>query len=104
MSRLDTTTQWLIKQPIFVAFALFNYLYFVLKCGPDFMRNRPAYELRLVMLAYNAIQVVVNIWLAVYVSYINCTTLKTLMCIHTTHQWRLTVHRPFAGFTIKMAT
>lgn len=44
------------------------YLYVVLKWGPEYMRNRKAFNLRKVMLAYNAAQVVYNMFLFMFVS------------------------------------
>lgn len=54
--------------PVTITGILGGYLYFVNKCGQEFMKDRKAYSLRYVMLTYNALQVVANIWLSGYVS------------------------------------
>lgn len=43
------------------------YLMFVLKIGPKMMKDRPAYELKNLMIAYNAFQVIFSIWLSALV-------------------------------------
>lgn len=48
-----------------------SYLFTVLKWGPEFMRNRKPYDLRAVMLTYNAVQVIYNVLLCILVSYIS---------------------------------
>lgn len=52
-----------MRQPLFFVFVIFNYYYFVRKCGPAWMAQRPAFELRSLMLAYNALQVAFNLGL-----------------------------------------
>ncbi|XP_074036567.1 very long chain fatty acid elongase 7 [Leptinotarsa decemlineata] len=40
------------------------YLYFVLKLGPELMKNRKPFDLRNVIIIYNAIQIVINTYVA----------------------------------------
>ncbi|CAH0554792.1 unnamed protein product [Brassicogethes aeneus] len=55
---------WLFMQsPIPVISILVIYLYFVLKLGPNLMKNREAYNLKYVMIVYNAYQVIFSTWL-----------------------------------------
>lgn len=42
---------------------LFSYLYFVFQCGPRFMKNRPAYELKSFIKFYNIFQIISNAYL-----------------------------------------
>lgn len=56
----ETLWQSTVKEPVFIVAVLFAYLYFVLKCGPAFMKNRQPYKLRSLMLVYNAFQVLFN--------------------------------------------
>ncbi|KAL0132104.1 hypothetical protein PUN28_000105 [Cardiocondyla obscurior] len=42
---------------------IFAYLYFVLGCGPRFMKNRPPYSLKTFIQVYNIVQIVANSWL-----------------------------------------
>lgn len=46
------------------------YLLFVLKLGPNMMENRKPFNIKYVMLVYNAIQTIYNAWLIIWVSYI----------------------------------
>ncbi|KOC64048.1 Elongation of very long chain fatty acids protein 1 [Habropoda laboriosa] len=52
-----------IGSPILIPLILFSYLYFVLKCGPDFMKNRKPYNLKTFTQFYNVFQVLVNIFI-----------------------------------------
>lgn len=55
---------WLFMQsPVPVTTILVIYLYFVLKLGPQLMKNREAFNLKYVMIAYNAYQVLFSTWL-----------------------------------------
>ena len=56
---------WLLMgSPGPVILILAAYLLFVLKIGPKMMENRPAFELKTLMIAYNAFQVVFSVYLA----------------------------------------
>ncbi|XP_063704326.1 very long chain fatty acid elongase 4-like [Culicoides brevitarsis] len=56
--------QWfLMKSPGPVFFILISYLSFVLFIGPRFMRNRKPFELKTIIIAYNAMQVVISAFL-----------------------------------------
>lgn len=52
-----------MHSPIPVTSILLAYLYFVLKLGPKLMENRPAYDLKNVLVIYNAYQVIFSTWL-----------------------------------------
>ncbi|KAI5637476.1 GNS1/SUR4 family domain-containing protein [Phthorimaea operculella] len=54
---------FLMRSPYPIIFILVTYLFFVLHCGRKFMENRPAYELRNVLLVYNAFQVVYSLYM-----------------------------------------
>ncbi|CAB3220396.1 unnamed protein product [Arctia plantaginis] len=73
MATLDNNSFWdfkgieeyndgklLIRTPYPVAFILISYLWFVLKIGPNYMKNRPPFNLRNLLVAYNAFQVVIT--------------------------------------------
>ncbi|XP_050310219.1 elongation of very long chain fatty acids protein AAEL008004 [Anthonomus grandis grandis] len=58
------TSEWfLMSNPIPVAVILFSYLYFVLKCGPEYMKNKKPYSLNRILMFYNLIQVAWNLWI-----------------------------------------
>lgn len=52
-----------ILNPLYVTLLLSAYLAFVYKWGPQFMEKRKPFGLRKLMIAYNAIQVVANLYL-----------------------------------------
>lgn len=52
-----------MKSPLPVVTILVTYLYFVLILGPKIMEKRKAYDLKGVMIAYNAYQVLFSLWL-----------------------------------------
>ncbi|XP_026666719.1 elongation of very long chain fatty acids protein 7-like [Ceratina calcarata] len=54
---------WIFKNSALpLAFITFSYLYFVLKCGPKYMQNKPAYKLKTFIRYFNISQIVVNAW------------------------------------------
>lgn len=56
---------WLLMgSPAPVVLILAAYLLFVLKIGPKMMENRPAFELKNLMIAYNGFQVIFSVYLA----------------------------------------
>ncbi|XP_046400868.1 elongation of very long chain fatty acids protein AAEL008004-like [Ischnura elegans] len=58
------TSSWpLVGSPFPGLCILAAYLYFVRRLGPSLMANRPAMDLRNILVVYNAFQVVVNAWL-----------------------------------------
>lgn len=56
-----------LRQPLFFVSVLAAYHYFVRKCGPAWMERRQAFDLRTIMLAYNAFQVLFNLALFLHV-------------------------------------
>ncbi|XP_067214558.1 very long chain fatty acid elongase AAEL008004-like isoform X1 [Linepithema humile] len=57
------TRNWLfISSPFEVIFITLAYLYFVLRFGPRYMKNKPPYKLKTFILVYNIIQILANIW------------------------------------------
>lgn len=66
----ETVDSWFLMSspgPVFTIVAA--YLVLVLKIGPTFMKNRKAYNLKNVMIAYNAFQVCYSIWMCRTVMY-----------------------------------
>ncbi|KAL6448926.1 hypothetical protein ACFW04_000582 [Cataglyphis niger] len=58
------TNNWLFINSIYqVPFLLIAYLYFVLRCGPQYMKNRSSYSLKTFMKFYNIFQIIANAWL-----------------------------------------
>lgn len=44
------------------------YVYFVTYWGQQYMKSRPAYDLKNIIKVYNLIQIVVNLYIGIYVS------------------------------------
>lgn len=59
-----------MRHPLVNGIVIAAYLFTVLKWGPEYMKNRKPYDLRAVMLTYNAVQVIFNVLLCIFVSYI----------------------------------
>lgn len=54
---------FLMSSPLPVLSILVVYLYFVIKLGPQLMRNRQAFELKRILVVYNLYQVLFSVWL-----------------------------------------
>lgn len=52
----------LMSSPLPAMAICLAYIFIVKVLGPKFMENRPAYDLRRVLLFYNLFQIVVNVW------------------------------------------
>lgn len=52
-----------MQSPTPVLGILILYFYFVLKLGPQLMKDRPAFNLQKVLIVYNAYQVVFSAWI-----------------------------------------
>ncbi|KAG5874400.1 hypothetical protein JTB14_016767 [Gonioctena quinquepunctata] len=57
------------SQPILLGFIGF-YLYFVQVLGPRLMKNRPPFHIRFLLIVYNSLQILANLWIAYEYSYI----------------------------------
>lgn len=63
--------EWfLMKSPVPVLSILSLYLFFVLKWGPKWMDKRKPFELKNLLIAYNAYQVCFSIWLCILVCFL----------------------------------
>lgn len=58
-----TNDWWLVGNPLPPICIMVSYLYFVLKIGPNYMKNRKPYDLKNVLLVYNIVQVIISTWL-----------------------------------------
>lgn len=57
------TRDWLfVSSPYPQLLITFGYLYFVLYAGPRYMKDRPPFELRSIILIYDMIQILANSW------------------------------------------
>lgn len=66
----EVVDSWLfMSTPWSVLSILSMYLMFVLKLGPNMMENRKPFNIKHVMLVYNAIQTLYNAWLVIWVSF-----------------------------------
>ncbi|XP_015177519.1 PREDICTED: elongation of very long chain fatty acids protein 1-like [Polistes dominula] len=72
---------WILFKPYAVIFILFSYLYFVLVCGPRFMKNRKPYSLKTFIKFYNIFQIFLNGYM-VYKFLRGCWYLKISIYCH----------------------
>ncbi|XP_033215083.1 elongation of very long chain fatty acids protein 4-like isoform X2 [Belonocnema kinseyi] len=57
-------TDWLLMGDLWPTLLIIaSYLYFVFQCGPRFMKDRPAYQLKTFIRLYNIFQVVANVYI-----------------------------------------
>ncbi|XP_011863246.1 PREDICTED: elongation of very long chain fatty acids protein AAEL008004-like [Vollenhovia emeryi] len=57
------TREWLfLSSPLPLLLITLAYLYFIYYAGPRYMKNRPPYKLRTVILIYDLIQILINLW------------------------------------------
>ncbi|XP_064476030.1 very long chain fatty acid elongase 1-like [Ornithodoros turicata] len=52
----------LMGSPVFIVSIVSAYLYFSLRLGPALMKNRPAFNIRPLVVAYNAVMVVLSVY------------------------------------------
>jgi len=65
----ETVDSWfLMSSPAPVVGVVLVYLAFVLKIGPEYMKNRKPMDLKRIMVFYNAFQVLYSIWMCRTVS------------------------------------
>ncbi|XP_011877824.1 PREDICTED: elongation of very long chain fatty acids protein AAEL008004-like [Vollenhovia emeryi] len=61
---LPSSRDWLfVSSPFPLLLLTVGYLYFVLYAGPRYMKNRTPFKLRTVILIYDLIQILANLWL-----------------------------------------
>nr|CAH7714492.1 unnamed protein product [Callosobruchus chinensis] len=53
----------LMSSPLYPLAIIFCYFYFIYNLGPKLMENRKPYDLKKVLIAYNAIQIVSNLYI-----------------------------------------
>lgn len=59
---------FLVGSPFILVCILTSYVYFVTKLGPQLMKNRAAFNLKTVMIIYNAFQIVINAFIFIEVT------------------------------------
>lgn len=59
----------LIQSPLIVLGIIAAYLYIVLSLGPKWMQNRPAFQIKNILIVYNAFQIVTNFFVWIYVRF-----------------------------------
>lgn len=60
---------WLINTPLPVLGIVGLYYYFVTEFGPKFMKDRPPFELKKILIAYNIGQILLNGYIFIQVQY-----------------------------------
>lgn len=79
-----------MKSPLPICSILLFYLYFVLKLGPKWMENKKPYEMKWLMVLYNAYQVLFCTWLCAQVNYLRFV-----------FEYAWFEHLPFSGISSK---
>lgn len=83
----ETVDSWfLMSSPGPVVAVVMIYLVFVLKIGPEYMKNRKPMDLKRIMVLYNAFQVCYSIWM--------CRTVSQ-------HTWR--IHNNYVYITFSLS-
>lgn len=59
----------LVGSPVPVLVILASYYYFVTDFGPKFMEKRPPFDLKRVIIVYNLVQILANLYIVLQVSY-----------------------------------
>ncbi|CAH1997748.1 unnamed protein product [Acanthoscelides obtectus] len=54
---------WILGKPVQIVAITTTYLYFVLKLGPQLMKNRKAFDIKMLMMVYNVLQIVLNAYI-----------------------------------------
>lgn len=58
----------LIQSPLTIFGVIAAYLYIVLSLGPKWMQNRAPFQIKNILIVYNAFQIVANFFVWIYVS------------------------------------
>lgn len=69
----------LVSSPIPVILIIVFYNYFISHLGPQLMKNRAPFQLKKLMIAYNAIQVMTNAYIIIVVSCVTMFTADTYL-------------------------
>lgn len=88
--RIETTESiivTLVKQPAFSAIVLSTYLHFIYKSGPLWMAHRKPFELRRFMLVYNAVQVLYNGAIFLFVRRRSCSNTVINVFTHILYKY-----------------
>lgn len=59
----------LVNSPLIAFGIIVGYLYIVLSLGPRWMQNRPPFQIKNILIVYNAFQIVTNIFAFFYVRF-----------------------------------
>ncbi|XP_076643514.1 very long chain fatty acid elongase 1 isoform X1 [Halictus rubicundus] len=69
-----------VGSPVMIPIILFSYLYFVLKCGPQYMKDRKPYDLKTFVKFYNIFQVVSNAYMVYKLLSLGLVTKISVVC------------------------
>ncbi|CAL7946954.1 unnamed protein product [Xylocopa violacea] len=77
------TNDWiLVRTPVPIVLITLSYLYFVLRCGPRYMKDRPPYKLKGFIMCYNIFQIVTNVWIVYEILEAGWYNDYFLYCVH----------------------
>ncbi|XP_076618538.1 very long chain fatty acid elongase 1 [Colletes latitarsis] len=69
-----------VGSPVLIPVILYSYLYFVLKCGPEYMKDKKPYELKTYVKFYNIFQIFANAYIIHQFIQVGWFTEITMFC------------------------
>ncbi|CAL7946958.1 unnamed protein product [Xylocopa violacea] len=77
-----TNSWFLVSSPVPIILISLSYLYFVLQCGPRYMKDKPPYKLKGFIKCYNIFQIVTNAWIVYALLEAGWYNDYFLYCVH----------------------
>nr|CAH7714493.1 unnamed protein product [Callosobruchus chinensis] len=77
----------LMSSPLYPLAIIFCYFYFIYNLGPKLMENRKPYDLKKVLIAYNAIQIVSNLYIFYEVFFVLRKRYRQVSFLHVYHHF-----------------
>ncbi|CAL7946957.1 unnamed protein product [Xylocopa violacea] len=94
-----TNSWFLVSSPVPVILATLSYLYFVLQCGPRYMKDKPPYKLKGFIMCYNIFQIVTNAWIVYALLEAGWYKDYFLSCVHEERYMKTPQGYKFANIT-----
>lgn len=70
----------LVRSPVLIPAILVSYLYFVVKCGPQYMKDRKPYDLKTFVKYYNIFQIISNAYIVTRLLSLGLITEMSVIC------------------------
>lgn len=69
-----------VGSPVLIPIILISYLYFVMKCGPQYMKDRKPYDLKTFVKCYNIFQIISNAYIVIRFLSLGLVTKLSVIC------------------------